>query len=160
LNSSGTAPYNPFSYGQFNFRMLIGHLVVAQYSSPNAADNLQLLRAGSSSVGPDSSLTSLLRPINKEWFKIHVDRKFKVGTNNQSAAPFTNNNDYPVVCMGSMDITKCYKKTLRFEDASSRPTNSGTFLNAILTDLNGTPTVYTTAPVRLSYEIDIIYEDA
>ena len=154
------APYNPFVYGQFNFRLLIGHLVVAPYSSPNAADNLQLLRNGNTPVGPDSSLLSMVRPINKEWFKIYVDKRLKVGVANQGANPFTANNDYSVVQMGTMNITKAYKKLLRFEDASSRPTNTGVFLNAILTDFNGTPTVYLNPPVSLTYELDIIYEDA
>lgn len=160
LNPIVVPPYTPYVYGQFNLRLVMGHLATSPYQIPTAGDNLKLLRQGNTPLAPDSSLITLIRPVNKYWWKIGFDKKFKIGTNNQSSPPFTNNNDYGTNRMGSINITKLYKKSLKFEDATVFATNCGVYLNGMLTDITGTPTAYATAPINFTYEIDYVFEDA
>lgn len=162
LANASLPPYAPNYYGQFDCRLLMGSTRGNPFSSPTAIDNGQLLRFGSSTTGADSSLQSQMRPINKVYWNIGFDKKFKVGAGVGIAIPFTTSNDYRLSYLRRFNITKLFKKTQMFNDAtgSNLAQNSSLYFNMIVCDYLGTPLNYTSSTVQIAYEIDYTYEDA
>lgn len=69
-----------------------GTLKNDKFAQPNATDLTRLYDDGSGSAGPDQTVLSTLRDINKDYFNIVAYRKFKLGG---AGSPYPN-NDFPV----------------------------------------------------------------
>lgn len=69
-----------------------GTLKNDKFAQPNATDLTRLYDDGSGSAGPDQTVLSTLRDINKDYFNIHAYRKFKLGG---AGSPYPN-NDFPI----------------------------------------------------------------
>lgn len=164
LNYS-TVSGNPTYNIPFEARMFIGHTLDSPYTIPSPTDLTYLFKFGNSAVGFNQTLFSLMRPINKDYWSIPKQKRFKVGTAQGppdgivGAATF-NNNDFKSFHMGSMDITSCYKKSAIFNDnVTGSAWNQGTYLFIGCCDQAGSTFTYAAPCVQLTYEVDIMYTD-
>lgn len=161
LATGATTPY-PNSYNtQFNCKMFIGHIRYAPPQSPNSGDLSKLLRSGNTSSDFGQDLLSLMKPINKDYWVINNQRTFKIGISSgagSSQLTGSANNDYSMSRMFRIDITKAYKKTIRYSDNTATPENMGLFIFAGATDMIGSPTNYGQV-AGINFEYEVYYDD-
>lgn len=137
--------------------IFIGKVKNSKPLVPINTDFQKLFQEGSGSSAPQSNLTDCLMAVNKDWFQCYKIIRHKIGWS------FTNqygywNNDYKINVIRKVDCTKFCPKILKFNDASSQPTNDGLYFWAMCVNADGT--LASQQPAFMDYVMDYTYEDA
>ena len=162
LYASGVSPYPPSYASQFNVRMFVGYVKGTPLTAPAAGDMSNLLRSGTGATDFSTDLMSLMRPVHKDYWTIQRQRKYKIGVasgSNLGVVAGEVNNDFSLVKYFNMDITSCFKKVLKYDDADTAPQNSNLFLFVGCTDLVGSPLIPANPVIQLNYETEFYYDD-
>ena len=144
-------------------RMFIGWRKAEPTVQPTAfGDFFQL---GSSSQAPSGDLLDMLRPVNKDAWRIILTRTHKVGpaiitsTGTVADAQQYANNDFKTNVKGSINLTKHFVKNVIFNDTTQIPTSRNLFcMTTTANSDNSASASFQTC--RMSYWIDCEYEDA
>lgn len=105
----------------------------------------------------------LLRPVNRNYWKICYDKCHRIGISSNGAATTqglkADNNNYPINKFFTIDLTKHFKKKLIFDESSSYPQNDALWVSCHLMDIAGL-NVGDTNCIDVSYYLDYEFEDA
>lgn len=112
-----------------------------------------------------NQLSDLWRPYNTDKYRILAQRTFKVGfadntgTGNTAAYQYLANNDFKLNCNFSIDLTKYYPKTVKFDENSLQPTTRGLFVLFYACAASGTVTPSNIIPCAVEYMFRYTYTD-
>lgn len=120
---------------------------------------------GNATKGFQSDLVDMWSPVNRDIYTVLATRNFKLGCANNSgtgglaAYQYFSNNDFSLNCNFSIDLTKHYIKTLKFNDASSVPTTRGLFCMVTYAAASGGLFPLGTTAVNLQYMLSYEFDD-
>jgi len=156
-------PYPPAYASQFNCRLFIGNVKATPTATPASGDFVNLLRSGTGATGFGTDLMSLMRPVHKDYWTIRRDRKYKIGVSSGTSLSVSGgnpNNDYSLVRFINLDLTKNFKKLLRYDDNDQAPQNFGLYMFMGCVDVFGSPSAPANPVCQFTYEIEYVYDDA
>jgi len=120
---------------------------------------------GNASKGFQSDLVDLWAPVNTDIYNVLATKTFKLGcadyvgggssANNQ----FFSNNDFGLNCNFSIDLTKHYPKTVKFNDTTGVPTTRGLFCIITYSAASGGQFVLGTTAVNMQYMLSYEFDD-
>lgn len=117
---------------------------------------------GDSSAAPTSNMQDMIQFVNKDMTTVHKDWRHKVGANNYTATS-SDNNDYRLNVMKTVDLTKYYPKVLTWNDTSTTISEQSKWLTILMApanlsviDTTGTATFKT---AFINYIISLTFED-
>jgi len=131
---------------------------------PNPLSNF--FQNGNTSKGFQSNLVDLWSPVNTDVYSVLATKTYKLGfasyTGSGPSATFQyySNNDFNLNQNFSIDLTKHYLKTVRFNDATTVPTTRGLFCMITYCNANGSVSIFGTTAVQLQYMLEYQYDDA
>ena len=136
-------------------------------SIPASAEVNNLFQLNNASLGPQGTLEDLCVPFNKDYWEILKVQRHKIGyaDNTGSGAQITSaylaNNDFKLNVVNSINLTKYYPKTVKFNDTTNTPTTKGIFLLInVIPAASSAAIPATQLPVRIHSYIDYQYEDS
>lgn len=135
-------------------------------SAPTATDFNSFFQFGSTSFAPTGGLLDITTPINKDYWTVSKKMVHKIGfasangSGPNATQQYYANNDYSYNVIRSVDITKCFAKTYDFNDASTDPSNSQTYIWMEAVSATGAQFGAAIVPATLNYTIDFVYTDA
>lgn len=136
-------------------------------SLPVSAEVNQLFQLNNSSLGPQGTLEDLCIPFNKDYWEILKVVRHKIGyadntgSGAQLTAQYFANNDFKLNVVGSVNLTKYYPKTVKFNDTTTTPTTKGIFLLINVIPAGSSAAIPAAQlPIRIHSYIDYQYEDA
>ena len=136
-------------------------------SIPASAEVNNLFQLNNASLGPQGTLEDLCVPFNKDYWEILKVQRHKIGyaENTGSGAQITSsylaNNDFKLNVVNSVNLTKYYPKTVKFNDTTNTPTTKGIFLLInVISAVSSAAIPATQLPVRIHSYIDYQYEDS
>jgi len=138
-------------------QLFVGYAKESPGAVPTASQLLTIFDDGGGTAPCNGLITTLLRNINKDVFRIHAYRQVKVGLS--TAGGFTN-NDFPAYRKVFIDMTKVLG-VLKYNQLSNNPTNKHWYLWANWVDPNdglstASPSV---EPPRMQFYMDYTYTD-
>lgn len=153
----------PNANSQYMIRLFIGRLKNT-IDTPTTAQLDTLLRAGATTYKFDSGdPLSVCRTVNSELFTVYYDKIHKIGTahNGGNVLNGLSNNDFKLMKVMKINLTKYYKKNLIFQDTSiNQPTNTSLYMWAGAIDALASGTTYGLPVVSFAYDLEFSYEDA
>jgi len=135
-------------------------------SEPDPKGASDFFQLGGSSKGFSNDLTDLWAPVNTDRYRILTTRTFKLGNSeypsNSGAgnSQYYANNDFPLNHNFSINCTKYYPKSVRFNDNNALPTTRGLFMYIAYVAADGQTLAADQLLVKLQYMQDYRYEDA
>lgn len=160
-------PYNAtnnVSPGPMEILVYIGRCK-NKISTPVALDFNNFYQAGNTSLAPDGSLMDAVSYVNKDYWTITRQFRFKVGTAEYGgtagvpAQQYYSNNDYKFNAIRTVDLTKSFAATYQFNDALNDPTNSQTYMMIEAVGANGNAFGPTQLPAKIIWQLDYQYTD-
>lgn len=145
--------------------IFFGKVKNAKPQAPISTDFAKLWQAGDSSHAPYSTTLDLIQDVNKDWFQVFKVLRYKVGysiatgTGNNASSQYYANNDFKLNVCKRLNITKYCPKVIKFNDATSQPTNDGLWMWAMAVNADGT-TNLNQVSVKMDYTLNFEYEDA
>lgn len=125
---------------------------------------------GSSSTGFTGTLLDILKPYNTDRYRMLAQRTFKLGFSqyagtatsvvNQGINQAYSNNDFKLACNFSLNCTKMYPQTVKFNDNLSDPMTRGLYLMWYFVAADGSTLGSAYLPAQVTYMQDYVYEDA
>lgn len=128
-------------------------------SAPN------FIQTGNTSSTLTGYLIDVVKPVNKDCYKIYKTRTHKIGHSSETGsgssaiAGYQSNNDFKMNAIGKIDITRYLQKNVQFNDTTNTQTN-GHGLFAYWTAVRADGLTNGVQPINMSYWIDFYYEDA
>jgi len=136
-------------------------------ATPVSAEINQLFQLNNAALGPQGTLEDLCIPFNKDYWDILKVVRHKIGyadntgSGAQVTAQYFANNDFKLNVVNSINLTKHYPKTVKFNDTGASPTTKGIFLLINVIPANSSAAIPAAQlPVRIHSYIDYQYEDA
>lgn len=124
------------------------------------------MQNGSTTSAPQGGLVDMINPLNTDTQTVYKQKFFKLGyatgTGSGSAviAEYQANNDFKMNCKVNIDITKYLPKTISWNDTTTTPYCSTTWLTILAAYADGSnPTTLATQPNLFTWEIEYTYED-
>lgn len=142
-------------------RMIISSTKGQTQNAPPLASFMQYGNTSQTAAGYS---VDMLTPVNRDTQTVYKDWRHKVGASavptvaGTNATYFSYNNDYKLNVMKTVDLTKFYPKNIDYNDTTVLPTDRGVFLNVLTDDWDGT-TSASTYSLKMTYMINVIYED-
>jgi len=138
-------------------QLFVGYVKDTPGTVPTSSELLTIFDDGGGVAPANGLITTLLRNINTDVFRIHAYRQVKVGL--ATAAGFTN-NDFPAYRKVYIDMTKVLG-VLKYSQASNNPTNKHWYLfcNWVNPEDGTTTASPSTQPPRMQYYMDYTYTD-
>lgn len=119
-----------------------------------------LFQFGNNVVAPSGTLLDMMRPVNKDLYKVYHDKIVNIGASDAVNATIAGNQTASSV-MFKMDLKKTLPKTMRYNDSSLVSTNYACYLVIVNCNANGqiisAPQI---AAFSSSWEADFYYRDA
>lgn len=123
------------------------------------------LQDGSSSRNLQNQLSDVMARVNGDRYRLLTKRVFKIGyannagTGNQPAYQTFANNDFKLNQNFKINLTKYVVKNVRYIDGSNTPSTRGLWVIAQALNADGSSMANNIIPARMSYELNIQYED-
>lgn len=153
------ATYNAVPAPQ-DVRCLITWNKQSKVLSPPAAN---FFDAGDSSAAPTSNMLDMIQSPNSEYVGVHADWTHKVGVQTYPHPNTTDNNDYKLNVIKSLDITKFYPKVLTWNDTATVIMEQSKWLTLLVAPANlsaiDTSGTTTFKPLFMNYVIDLSFTD-
>lgn len=137
---------------------------------PSPVGGANFFQNGNASKGFQNDLTDLWSPVNTDRYRVLATRTFKLGNAAYEGLPdgllsteqnqFYTNNDFKYNANFSINLTKHYPKTVKFNDNNTTPTTRGLFMMTAYFLANGSAVNSGQRMVGVQYMQDYQYEDA
>jgi len=119
---------------------------------------------GNTTIAPAGTFMDILRTPNRDLWTVYTTRSFKIGPSTVSyGTPGTvGNNDFKSICPFNIDVLKYQKHAIKYQDASTSPTNSGLHVVFAIAPSDGSASnggTNVNLP-NINYEISGSFEDA
>ena len=130
-----------------------------------APANPLFLQSGNTSGPCSGFLGDVMRPVNKDLYKIYRQRVHKVGhsadngTGGSASNSYQANNDFKMCVTQKINVTKYMHKNILFNDTTNSQTN-GHGLYVYITSVRADGTSNSVQPIFLDWWVDFYYEDA
>ena len=128
----------------------------------------KMFQNGNSTATLANVPTDHIQPFNKDIMMVKAVRRFKMGFSNNSSvvvglgsSNIHPNNDFNYQKFVSIDCTKFYKKTQKFNDTTTNAYNDNLFMSIYTCPADGSAySVPAAGPLKLSWFMDKTFEDA
>lgn len=147
--------------------LMLYRLKQAKAVLPTSGDiSTKLFDNGGGSFGASGTLTDLVAVPNREYFDFAMRWTERCGyssysgTGAQAGQQNFNNNEYPFNVVRRKDITKHLNKTMIFDDSTSTVQNSNLFFGFVTVNGTGSASGATQLTAKVTWSIQIEYEDA
>lgn len=146
------------SYRPGYVQLWIATLKDSPSTLPNATDLGRIYDDGGGASGPDGTMLTTLRDLNRDYFNFKIYKMFKIGASGFGGASAAYaNNDFPA-CV-QMKIPDILKGEVRFNDTTA-VCNKYAFMFMTFTACDNVPLATgTPAPVDCTYYINCKYSD-
>lgn len=142
-------------------------LVYYDRSDPNVVPNpsSDMFQNNNTNGGFLNQLSDLWRPYNTDKYRILLQRTFKLGfaySEGSGSSPDyqgLSNNDFKLNCNFSIDLTKYYPKTVKFDENNLQPTTRGLFVLFYACAASGGATPAAVIPAAVEYMFRYTYTD-
>lgn len=130
-----------------------------------ATGNPNFIQTGNTSQALTGYLIDIIKPVNKDLYKIYKTRTHKLGhaiengTGSSAVAGYQSNNDFKMNASAKIDITRFLQKNIQFNDTTNTQTN-GHGLFAYFTAVRADGLTNAAYPVTMDWWLDFYYEDA
>ena len=130
-----------------------------------ATGNPSFIQTGNTSTSLTGYLIDIMKPVNKDLYKIYKTRTHKLGhsqetgTGSVAGSGYQANNDFKMLATGKINITKFLQKNIQFNDTTNTQSN-GHGLFAYFTTVRADGLTNAAYPVSLDWWLDFFYEDA
>lgn len=162
--------YNPETnntLAPLEIQLFLGYVKNSSGLLPIASDFNNLYQYNNTVNPIFGDLTDLTQKINTDYWTIKKYWRHKLGYStlvdssvaNTAAANFAN-NDFKLNIVRTMDITKFYPKTLKFNDVSDTLQGTGLFFFFQAVSADGNTLAGSQIPASILYQVDVSYEDA
>lgn len=162
--------YNPETnntLAPLEIQLFLGFVRNSSGLLPNVTDFGNLYQYNNTVNPIFGDLTDLTQRINTDYWTIKKYWRHKLGYSTllasdvtiTSAANFAN-NDFKLNHVRTMDITKYYPKTLKFNDVSDTLQGPGLFFFFQALSADGNTLAGSQIPASILYQCDVSYEDA
>lgn len=135
-------------------------------TTPGSGQFANLWQEGSGSRAPYNNHCDNLQLVNADLFKVYKILRHKIGygtytgTSAQGAPQYYSNNDYKFSVTRKLDLTRYLPKTVKFNDTASAPTNDNLFMWVMCNPADGSTASVGTYPVKLTWQLNYVFEDA
>lgn len=162
------AVFNP-APGPIQVKMWVFYDKRTPVDVPNPVAGSNFFQSGNTSKGFQNDLADLWSPVNSDIYRILATRTFKLGNAeyagtsppvSTASAQYYTNNDFKYNANFSINLTKHYPKTVKFNDNTSTPSSRGLFMMVAFFNANGTQINSGYRAVGMQYMQDYHYEDA
>jgi len=166
----------PFKYGESNntlvpveVQLFIGFVKNSSGLLPNTGDFNALYQYNNTTNPIFGDLFDLNQKFNTDYWVIKKYWRHKLGYSTiiasdaePAAKPWASyaNNDFKLNVVKTLDITKIYPKTLKFNDISDTLQGQGLFFFYQAVAADGSILAGSQTPAVINWQIDISYEDA
>lgn len=127
-------------------------------SQPTVSDANKLLQQGNGATAYNGEILDGLRDVNKELFTLKKRRRFSMCNAFTTTNPIGYGNLKGMMTK-KFNITKFYKKYLRFSDTITSPSNDNLFLCVGTTDYYQVGTPSTAQTGQMSFNLNFTYEN-
>jgi len=159
------ATFNPVPM-PVQIRMVIFYDKLDPMTVPNPTATNDFFQNGSGVKGFANDLVDMWTPVNTDKYRILTTRTFKLGnadysgTGASATSHYFANNDFKMNANFSLNLTKYYHKALKFNDATTTPSNRNVYCMFYYELANGGASLNVGYMVGLQYMLEYTYEDA
>lgn len=162
--------YNPETnntLAPLEIQLFLGYVRNSSGLLPIASDFNNLYQYNNTVNPIFGDLTDLTQKFNTDYWTIKKYWRHKLGFSTLVDSSVTNtnfsnfaNNDFKLNHVRTMDITKYYPKTLKFNDVSDTLQGQGLFFWFQALSADGSTLAGSQVPASILYQCDVSYEDA
>jgi len=159
------ATFNPVPM-PVQIRMVIFYDKLDPMTVPNPTAANDFFQNGSGVKGFANDLVDMWTPVNTDKYRILTTRTFKLGnadysgTGSSTVSHYFANNDFKMNANFSINLTKYYPKVVKFNDATTTPSNRNIYAMFYYELANGGASLNVGYMVGLQYMLEYTYEDA